>query len=334
MKRRFIAAAAIACGLFTNIASADIPYVDVTGQVTVNGVPTAGVTVEAIPCDGATLPADWPTPAPNTTSTAAATGANYLLVFVTSFGNGATPGPTGSVTFASPANGAWYTAIDIQLKFSFPGYQPVILTCDQVRAAYVATLGDPNPGVPVINVDIHVPIYVPVLVPGDTATKGFWANKNGQVLIKSLNGGPLSTQLANWLAGNFPYIYGANAGLLNNLTGQPNLTIATLAVKLSSLNNSKPDAQILATALSVYVTDSDLAGNAGVKYGFNVSATGTAEKVYNVGANGTAIGLANNTNYSILALLQQANLRKQLGNFNASAFNAVFTGINNAGAKL
>jgi len=324
--------AAIACALFTSIANADIPYVDVTGHVTVNGVATAGVTVEAIACDGTTLPADWPTPAPNTTSTAPASGANYLLVFVTQFGNGATPGPGGSVTFASPANGAWYTAIDIQLKFSYPDYQPVILTCDQVRAAYVATLGNPEPGVPVLDVDINVPDYVPLLVPGDTADKGFWANKNGQALIKSLNGGSASTQLANWLAENFPYLYGSHAGL-NNLIGRANLAVASLALKLASLKGSKSDAHILATALSVYVTDSDLAGTATGKYGFNVSATGTAAKIYNVNTDGAAIGLANNTSHSVLALLQQANLQKQLGTFNAWTFNAVFTGIQEAGDK-
>jgi len=332
MKTRLMIAAAFACGLFANIASADIPYVDVTGQVTVSGIPTAGVTVEAIACDGAILPADWPTPAPNTTSTAAATGANYLLVFVTSFGNGATPGPTGSVTFASPANGAWYTAIDIQLRFSFPGYQPVILTCDQVRAAYVATLGDPNPGVPVINVDINVPTFVPELVPGDTAGKGFWANKNGQALIKSLNGGLTSVQLANWLAGNFPYIYGINAGP-NNLTGKSNLSMAQLAARLASSKPLKTDAHMLATALSVYVTDSDLAGNAAVKYGFNVSPTGTAAKTYNLGTNGlaAAVGLLDNTPYPVLELLQQANLQKQQGTFNSQAFGTLFEGVNKAG---
>lgn len=325
-------AAVLACGLFANIASADIPYVDITGQVTVNGVPTAGVTVEAIPCDGATLPPDWPAPPPNTTSTTAGTGANYLLVFVTGFGNGATPGPAGSVTFQSPANSAWYTAIDVQLKFSYPGYDPVILPCEKVRAAYEATLGNPDPGVPVINVDFSAPQPSPVLVPGDTAGKGFWANKNGQALIKSLNGGLLSTQLANWLARNFPYLYGSRAGL-NNLTGQPNLTVALLAAKLKALIGSKPDTHIFATALSVYVTDSDLAGNAAVKYGFNVSTTGTAEKTYNVGANGRAIGLSNNTSYTIMALLQQANLQVQLGKFDAKAFNAVFSDIAEAGDK-
>jgi len=44
---------------------------------------------------------------------------------------------------------------------------------------------------------------------GQTATIGFWQNKNGQNLIKSLNGGATSTQLGNWLAATFPNMYGS-----------------------------------------------------------------------------------------------------------------------------
>src|SRR5262249_55198779 len=51
---------------------------------------------------------------------------------------------------------------------------------------------------------------------GQTASIGFWQNKNGQNLIKSLNGAPNATQLGNWLAATFPNLYGAGAGP-NNL---------------------------------------------------------------------------------------------------------------------
>ena len=44
-----------------------------------------------------------------------------------------------------------------------------------------------------------------------TATIGFWHNKNGQALIKSLNGSSSSTQLGNWLAATFPQVYGEGA---------------------------------------------------------------------------------------------------------------------------
>ena len=59
---------------------------------------------------------------------------------------------------------------------------------------------------------------------GDTATIGFWHNKNGQALIDSLNGGPTATNLANWLASQFPYLYGASSA--NNMTGKTNADVA------------------------------------------------------------------------------------------------------------
>ena len=39
---------------------------------------------------------------------------------------------------------------------------------------------------------------------GQTAGIGFWNNKNGQALIKALNGGSTSTQLGDWLAATLP----------------------------------------------------------------------------------------------------------------------------------
>jgi hypothetical protein len=164
---------------------------------------------------------------------------------------------------------------------------------------------------------------------GDTATIGFWHNKNGQALILSLNGGPTSTGLANWLASNFPFHYGNHSA--NNLTGKTNEDVAALFQKFFSVTGMKTDAQILGAALAVYVTDSDLAGTAAAKYGFNVSTTGTGAKTYNVGSYGTAIGLKSNTSYTILFLLQQADLDKKNGTFDANAFNAIFDGINQLG---
>jgi hypothetical protein len=47
---------------------------------------------------------------------------------------------------------------------------------------------------------------------GQTATIGFWNNKNSEALILAFNGGPASTQLANWLAKTLPHTFGALAG--------------------------------------------------------------------------------------------------------------------------
>ena len=141
-----------------------------------------------------------------------------------------------------------------------------------------------------------------------------------------------STLLGNWLASNLPYLFGAYAGA-NNLTGKSNLGVASLYSKLATAKGTKVMAQIMATALAVYVTDSDLAGNLGTAYGFNVSTTGTGEKTHNVGSLGTAIGLSNGTSYMVSDLLLQANLQKQLGLFNADAFNVIFSDINVAGQR-
>ncbi len=324
MKKLLLMAGVAALGLFTNPAKADICYVDLAGQVMVNGQLQAGVNVQAIPCTDARLPSDWPSPAPNTISTLPDpnTGFNYHVAFLSQFGDGTFPGPAGTHTFLA-GNGAWFTAADVQLQFSFSNCPPVTISCADVLKAYNANPAplDPFMGIVSLNILCHQ------FNPGDTATPGFWANKNGQALIKSLNGGPTSTTLANWLASNFPYLFGANAGA-NNLTGKSNLGVATFATKVS-----KVDAQMLATALAVYVTDSDLAGSAGAAYGFNVSVTGTGDKTYYLTVNGSVIGLANNTAYAVLTLLRQANLQKQLGTFNSSAFNVIFTDINYSGNR-
>ncbi len=133
--------------------------------------------------------------------------------------------------------------------------------------------------------------------PGQTATIGFWQNKNGQDLIKALNGGSTSTQLSNWLATNFPNMYGASAGA-NNLTGKTNAQIAAFYVTLFKKTGGadgppKLDAQVLATALAVYVTNQSLAGTTAAAFGFNVTATGLGAATFDVGnANRAAFGLS------------------------------------------
>jgi hypothetical protein len=164
---------------------------------------------------------------------------------------------------------------------------------------------------------------------GDTATIGFWHNKNGQALITALNGGPTSKTLANWLATQFPYLYGASS--TNNMTNKTNADVAALFMTFFNVTGQKTDAQILAGALASYVTSSTLAGTTAGKYGFNTSTSGTGTKTYNVGANGAAIGLMNDASYTVLQLLQQANLMQKNGTFNANAFNAIFDGINQLG---
>lgn len=165
---------------------------------------------------------------------------------------------------------------------------------------------------------------------GDAATIGFWQNKNGQALIKSLNGGSNSTALGNWLATTFPNLFGAGAYVANT-TGMTNTGVANLFKTVFAGDAPKVEAQTMAVALAVYVTDSDLAGMAAKKYGFDVSSTGTGGKTYNVGGLGSEIGLVDNTSYTVFALLQQANAQAGAGTFDRLAFNTIFSDINETG---
>lgn len=115
---------------------------------------------------------------------------------------------------------------------------------------------------------------------GQTASIGFWQNRNGQQLIRSLNGGSSSSHLATWLAATFPNLYGDQAGS-NNLSGKTNSEVADLYVSLfkrtaktSPGGPPKLDAQVLATAMSVYVTSYQLAGLTAQQYGFVVTESG------------------------------------------------------------
>ena len=135
---------------------------------------------------------------------------------------------------------------------------------------------------------------------GQTATIGFWAGKKGKKLIESLNGSKYSTVLGDWLATEFPDIYG-------KLAGKTNKAVASFYKKLfkatkkrcrrgrhnSSQQNNLRDlnAQVMATALAIYVTDSDLAGNTAESYGFLVSEEGVGAAMFSVGDSGAAFGL-------------------------------------------
>lgn len=169
------------------------------------------------------------------------------------------------------------------------------------------------------------PLLTSPLGKGDSATVGFWNNKNGQALILSLNGSANSTALGNWLAANFPALW-------SSLAGKTNTAIAAYFQTIYKQSGQKTEPQLLAGALACYATDTVLAGGTyAAGYGFNTSTLGSGAKSYNVGSYGTAIGLTNNTSYSILQLLQQANIDKQKGTFDANAFNNLFSGINQTG---
>jgi len=182
---------------------------------------------------------------------------------------------------------------------------------------------------------------------GQTATIGFWQNKNGQNLIKSLNDGADSLQLGNWLAATFPNMYGAQAGD-NNLAGMTNTEIAefyrtvfrTKAKKQrqgEDLGPAKFDSQVMATAFAVYVTNSSLAGDAGTHYGFLVTDYGVGIATFNIGSSGEAFDVADNTDMAIMDILLATNEQSvdgqlyDLDGILRRLANEVYSAINEAG---
>jgi hypothetical protein len=147
---------------------------------------------------------------------------------------------------------------------------------------------------------------------GLEADIGLWHNKNGQMLINAFNGGPNATALSTWLATNFASLYGAGAGA-DDLTGYTNAQVAAFYQNQFALFSGFLETQVLATALNVYATTLSLGGTVGTAYGFTVSADGLGAYSFNVGADGAAFGVANNTTLDVYALLQGVNDQAVLG---------------------
>src|SRR5439155_4569457 len=148
---------------------------------------------------------------------------------------------------------------------------------------------------------------------GQTATIGYWQNRNGQNLILALNGGPSATQLGHWLAVTFPNIYGSLDGKTNADVAAYYKTLFARNAKTAPAGPPKVDAQVMATAFAVYVTNQALAGTTATAYGFQVSATGVGTRTFNVGGNGAAFGVANNSSLSVMDLLLAVNARAHNG---------------------
>jgi hypothetical protein len=142
---------------------------------------------------------------------------------------------------------------------------------------------------------------------GQLAGIGFWHNHHGQDLILALNDGGSSTQLGNWLAATLPNIFGVHAGS-HNLTGRNNAAVAALFQTFFGHPGRKLDAEMMATALSVYVTNATLdPTQVAAQYGFTVSGDGAGTATFNVGSNGNAFGVANNTTTTVMNLLLATN---------------------------
>jgi hypothetical protein len=138
---------------------------------------------------------------------------------------------------------------------------------------------------------------------GSTASIGFWHNCAGQQLLNSLNGSSRSKALGQWLAAEFPNLYGAGAKV--NFATMTNAQIASYYnANDFAAGGMKLNAEVLATAFACYVTSSKLAGgNYAACYGFRVTTDGSGYETINIGSNGAAFNVANNTTISILQAL-------------------------------
>jgi hypothetical protein len=133
-------------------------------------------------------------------------------------------------------------------------------------------------------------------------------------------------------------MFGANAGG-NNLAGKSNAYIAALFQSDFVVQGVKLGALVLATALAVYATNATL-DNTGVaaNYGFVVSGDGVGAATWNVGSNGDAFGVANNTTMTVMGLLLATNhqaINGLLYNGNTTKrneANAVYSALNEAGS--
>src|SRR5262249_57331234 len=138
-------------------------------------------------------------------------------------------------------------------------------------------------------------------------------------------------------AATLPNIFGANAGS-NDLAGKSNSDVAALFQSDFLEKGVQLDAQVLATALSVYATNATLdSTQVAAQYGFKVSGDGVGTATFNVGSNGDAFGVANNTNLTVMDLLLAADAQAVNGvlyNGNTTRrneANSVFSAVNQAG---
>src|SRR5207248_2054855 len=140
-----------------------------------------------------------------------------------------------------------------------------------------------------------------------------------------------------WLAATFPHMFGQYSGS-NNLTGKTNASVASFFQSRFVVKDQKLDAQVLATALAVYVTDGTLDNTGvGTQYGFLVGGNGVATATFNVGGNGAAFGVADNTSMTVMDLLLAADAQAVNGvlyngdKTRRDKANNVFSAINQAG---
>jgi subtilase family serine protease len=162
-------------------------------------------------------------------------------------------------------------------------------------------------------------------------------------VINSFNGGSTATALGNWLASTYPKLFGAsNPYTGTSLAGLTNAGVAQVYLNLWNPSGVTKNTyvQAFAVALGVYADSSSLGWNTTAQQkGFVLVTGGGGSAMYNVGSNGAAFGVANNTSLPVSTILQTLNnnFTPSTGLFyggdqtKTSAANNVFNGINTTG---
>jgi hypothetical protein len=104
-------------------------------------------------------------------------------------------------------------------------------------------------------------------------------------------------------------MFGADAGS-SNLAGKSNIQIGRYLRRLVWARprlSSYLKAQVLTTALNVYVTNENLAGRTAEDFGFSVTQNGLGTQTFNVGSFGSVFGVADNSSISVMDALLAVN---------------------------
>src|SRR5262249_48116829 len=138
------------------------------------------------------------------------------------------------------------------------------------------------------------------VVRNEAATLGFWANKNGQKLLKTYG-----SEIGNWLASNFPNLFGN----LNGATGTQVAAYFLLVKNNVGTLNGVLFAHAMTPARAGWVTGPGFGTGQPAKYGFQqgFGGLGLLDIYYNVGNNGASFGVANNTYQTVGYLLSYLN---------------------------
>jgi hypothetical protein len=279
-------------------------------------------------------------------------GSSHLSDSVTVSGG---DNPTGTVTFTLKApDGTTATIGTVTISgdgtYSSPSVTPTQVGTYTFHATYSGDALNNTAADNGANESVTTVASSPRVSQGEFGTIGFWHNQNGQAVINSFNGGSTKTLLGNWLASNFPHLFGASNPYISStlaqykatsLAGLTNAQIATVYANLWNPTGVTKNTyvQAFAVALGVYADTSSLGGNAtATKYGFKVTTAGGGGATWTIGSNSPAFGGQTGA-LTVMQILQaiDANFTPSTGTFyggdqtKTGDANNVLNGINTTG---